>query len=101
MNVLQGVTALFRSSEAAVMAAQAVQYADLAARQGAASLQRDVAERNDQVLEPEALVPSDPSGARQNGEDAPGSGRRRRGAGDKGPDLDPAPIKRSRLDILA
>lgn len=58
MSVLQAVTAIFRSPDAAVMVAQSVQASDLAARQGQASIQRDVQRRHDQVQAVEAASPT-------------------------------------------
>lgn len=60
MNVLHNVTAIFRSPEAAALAASAAQASDLAARQGLASLQRDAVRREDQVqaLEEPARSPA-------------------------------------------
>lgn len=98
MNVLQAVTAIFRSPEAAVLVAQAVQASDLAARQGQASIHRDAARRQDQVAAAESLGPSEKTGPKQAQEQA--SQRKRNAPGKPTPD---APLHRrgGRLDITA
>jgi hypothetical protein len=58
MDILNGLTSFFRTPEIAQIAAQSVQAADQAARQGLASIQRDAQRREHQV---EALDPDLPA----------------------------------------
>ena len=102
MADLQGVSALFRSPDAAVMANQAVMASELAARQGSASLQIDAQLREYQVTQ--ALQAADTAqigGRDQAPEDGSEPRGRRRGTpsgGTAGP-MAPAPVHR--IDLIA
>jgi hypothetical protein len=101
MSILQAVTAIFRSPDAAVMAAQAVQASELAARQGVASIQRDAERQADQVSPANTLGESvGVDERRERGGEAPQRSRRPPKKALK-PDEDPFSPPRSRLDILA
>jgi hypothetical protein len=101
MSMLQAVTAIFRSPDAAVMVAQAVQASELAARQGVASIQRDAERQADQVAPTSTLGESlAVDERRERGGDPSRHPRRppsRADRADAAPDLPP----RSRVDILA
>jgi hypothetical protein len=64
MNVLQNITAIFRSPEAAALAAQGLQASETAARLGAMQLQQDVARRGHQVQASDELVEAQGVGKR-------------------------------------
>jgi hypothetical protein len=101
MSDLQNLTALFRSPEAAVVANQAVQAAEIAARQGLASIRADAVQRQAMVNQAEqsadsALISGE---ARQQEEEASKPRRRRAGGeGAQGPDAQPP---RRRIDLIA
>jgi hypothetical protein len=101
MSILQAVTAIFRSPDAAVMAAQAVQASELAARQGVASIQRDAQRQADQVAPTTTLGSSLAVEERRERGGDPGRPPRRPPA-QTAASAQTTPIPpRSRLDILA
>lgn len=101
MNVLQNVNAIARSPEAAALVASGVQASDLAARQGQASIQRDAARQQDQVLAAEAGGPAEGvQRRRERPEQRPAPHRQPDPAPSGGPKA-PYPYPRHRLDILA
>ena len=101
MNVVQGVNAIIQSPEIAIMAAQAVQASDLAARQGVSSLIRDAERQQDQVQDPKELGETEMTGQRRQAPEDPWRRRRRQALLAAAADSDPAPRPAQRLDILA
>lgn len=97
MSIIQSVTALFRSPDAAVMVNQAVQASDLAARQGQASLQRDAARREEMIVDALPTQPSNIIGQRPEDEKHPS--HRGHPEGDSAESDAPAPDSPHRLDI--
>lgn len=63
--ILDGLTSFFRTPEIAAIAAQSVQAAELATRQGIASIQRDAQHRENMVVTMDASDPTEPTGQRQ------------------------------------
>jgi hypothetical protein len=101
MSDLQNLTALFRSPEAAVIANQAVQAAEIAARQGLASIRTDAQHRQAMVNQAEQAADTAQISdrGRQKEEEAPSPRRRHAGGeGAQGPD---APAPRRRIDLIA
>lgn len=101
MSILQAVTAIFRSPDAAVMAAQAVQASELAARQGVASIQRDAERQADQVAPTSTLGESLAVDERRERGGDPSRHPRRPPAQAAKADENPPDPRSSRLDILA
>lgn len=99
MSIIQSVTALFRSPDAAVMVNQAVQASDLAARQGQAGLQRDAARREEMIVD--ALPGQAPASVGQRPEDEQRPRHRGRPEPDKAGAGVLAPEAPHRLDITA
>jgi hypothetical protein len=101
MNVLHNVTALFRSPDAAVLVAQAVQAGDLAAKQGALSLQRDLERQQSLVMPGESLSPAELVAERQRREEERKSRRSAESARKHPPAETPPVHERRRIDIIA
>lgn len=101
MSDLQSVTSIFRSPEAAALAAQGLQAAETAARQGAERLREDALHRQHQVQAGEAVDKPEPAGPRMTLLDQ--EARRRRQAPNAGPKAagNEAPQPQHRLDITA
>ena len=101
MNVLQNITAIFRSPEAAALAAQGLQASETAARLGTMQLQRDAARREHQVQAGSEADKALGVGPRQGADEDPPK-KRRPGQAAKTATLGAeAPQPRHRLDITA
>jgi len=99
MNALHNITAIFRSPEAAALAAQGLQASETAARQAAAQLQQDVARREHQVQAGSATEHASGVGARQLPLEAQGQRRRREHLKETDTHGAEAPQPRHKLDI--
>jgi hypothetical protein len=100
MPDLQGVSALFRSLDAAMIANQAVQASEMAVRQGSASLQVDAQRRQAMVTQMLQSAGAAAVGGEGQPPERGGPGRRRR---PRDPEVSgpPAPGSVHRIDLIA